>query len=91
MVLINSSVDVRALRNFDGKGICEEICVLGKDSNEDTGTITEEDMRKLAQTIDWGVTVIETLTTIHRNKQSKLSKYYEDEDTDYEYDEDEDI
>ena len=72
------TVDVKALRNFDGKGRCEQVwMVKGKgDSIENT-----EDMRKLAKTIDWGVTEIDGSIIIHRGE-------LEDDEEDYEYDED---
>ena len=60
VILIHSrgTVDVRALKMFDGKGRCEQVWVLKGDSIENAGIITEEDMRQLAQTIDWDFDVI---------------------------------
>ena len=52
------TVDVGALTSYDGKGKCEEILVMVIESTENTGRITEEDMRQWAQAIGWDASLI---------------------------------
>lgn len=60
VTLVNhkGTVDVSALKTFDGKGTCEQVWLVKFDGIpiENTSRLTEDDMKKLAKTINWGVT-----------------------------------